>query len=175
MRYTAAYLLAILGGNPSPDVAAIAKILGSVGIECDEKRAQQVVDACHGKNVDDIIAKGMEKIENLTLANTSEVTNIVDPPKKEPEVPGQTPANDSPPGSPSGEGMVSHYFNFHSYIMLYFNSSTCSDNEKISTLGKSRSKQEFYVTMLLLLFFVLFNENNKICTNFFKYEILNYR
>lgn len=70
MRYTAAYLLAILGSNASPDVADIAKILGSVGIECDEKRAQQVIDACKGQNVNEIIANGMAKMD-VALANTA--------------------------------------------------------------------------------------------------------
>lgn len=70
MRYTAAYLLAILGSNASPDVADIAKILGSVGIECDEKHAQQVIDACKGQNVNEIIANGMAKMD-VALANTA--------------------------------------------------------------------------------------------------------
>ncbi|CAF2831486.1 unnamed protein product [Rotaria sp. Silwood2] len=75
MRYPAAYLLAILGGNSSPDVAAIAKILGSVGIECDEQRAQKVIDACKGRDVNEIIAEGLKKMDNSTLISTSMVTS----------------------------------------------------------------------------------------------------
>ncbi|CAF3675121.1 unnamed protein product [Rotaria sp. Silwood1] len=74
MRYSAAYLLAILGGNSSPDVAAIAKIIGSVGIECDEQRAQKVIDACKGKDVNEIIAEGLKKIDGVALTSTPMVT-----------------------------------------------------------------------------------------------------
>ncbi|CAF4637618.1 unnamed protein product [Rotaria sp. Silwood2] len=74
MRYSAAYLLAVLGGNPSPDAAAIAKILGSVGIEYDEIRAQRVVDACKGKDVNEIIAEGLKKIDTIASTNVSMVT-----------------------------------------------------------------------------------------------------
>ncbi|CAF0890903.1 unnamed protein product [Rotaria sordida] len=74
MRYSAAYLLAILGGNPSPDVAAIAKIMGSVGIECDEQRAQKVIDACKGRDVNEIIAEGLKKIDGIGLTSTPMVT-----------------------------------------------------------------------------------------------------
>jgi ribosomal protein L12E/L44/L45/RPP1/RPP2 len=163
MRYTAAYLLAILGGNPAPDVAAIAKILGSVGIECDEKRAQQVVDACHGKNVDDIIAKGMEKIENVALANTSGVAlPTIDDEKhdsskeNEPKANGSTSVCDSEPSSPSQEpGLVSLYcyLTIVIFIDMFLYSSTYSHDEQISTHVKSQSKQELHVTILLSFFF----------------------
>ncbi|CAF1083258.1 unnamed protein product [Adineta steineri] len=76
MRYSAAYLLAVLGGNPSPSVADITNILGSVGIECDEKRAQEVIDACKGRSVDDIIASGMKKIDDLSMIETQTVATI---------------------------------------------------------------------------------------------------
>lgn len=65
MRYAAAYVLATLAGNNNPDVAAISKILGSVGIECDKDKAQKVIDACHGKSVDDIIEEGNKKLSSL--------------------------------------------------------------------------------------------------------------
>lgn len=65
MRYAAAYLLAVLGGNPTPKVTDIAKILGSVGVDCDEERAQLVVDACKGRNLEEIIADGIKKLDSL--------------------------------------------------------------------------------------------------------------
>lgn len=65
MRYAAAYVLATLAGNANPDVATISKILGSVGIDCDNKKAQQVIDACKGKNVDQIIEEGTKKLSSL--------------------------------------------------------------------------------------------------------------
>jgi large subunit ribosomal protein LP2 len=116
MRYTAAYLLAVLGGNRSPDVADIAKILGSVGIECDEKRAQKVVDACKGRNVDEIIANGMEKIDDASILNTSAVTTNAETSAAGSTAPIPVPGNSapsrtpSPPGSPLDTDFVSLYF-----------------------------------------------------------------
>jgi large subunit ribosomal protein LP2 len=65
MRYAAAYVLATLSGNTTPDVATISKILGSVGIDCDNAKAQKVIDACKGKNIDQIIEAGTKKLSSL--------------------------------------------------------------------------------------------------------------
>ena len=65
MRYAAAYVLATLAGNANPDVATIAKIIGSVGIDCDKDKAQKVIDACKGKSVDQIIEEGTKKLSSL--------------------------------------------------------------------------------------------------------------
>lgn len=43
MRYVAAYLLAVLGGNTSPSAKDIKAILGSVGIEADDERLNKVL------------------------------------------------------------------------------------------------------------------------------------
>lgn len=42
MRYVAAYLLAVLGGNTSPSTKDIKSILGSVGIEAEDERLNKV-------------------------------------------------------------------------------------------------------------------------------------
>lgn len=65
MRYAAAYVLAVLAGNTSPDATSISKILGSVGIDCDNTKAQKVIDACKGKDVEQIIAEGTKKLSSL--------------------------------------------------------------------------------------------------------------
>jgi len=65
MRYAAAYVLATLAGNANPDVATISKILGSVGVDCDNAKAQKVIDACKGKTVDQIIEAGTKKLSSL--------------------------------------------------------------------------------------------------------------
>jgi len=67
MRYAAAYVLATLGGNTNPDVSAISKILGSVGIDCDKTKAQKVIDACKGKDIEQIIAEGTKKLSSLPV------------------------------------------------------------------------------------------------------------
>ncbi|KAF2352037.1 Ribosomal protein L12 family [Trinorchestia longiramus] len=64
MRYGAAYLLAALSGS-SPSAKDLEKILGSVGIDCDAAQAKLVVNALSGKNVEEVIAEGMEKIGGL--------------------------------------------------------------------------------------------------------------
>ncbi|CAF3299197.1 unnamed protein product [Rotaria sp. Silwood2] len=71
MRYAAAYVLATLAGNTNPDVSTISKILGSVGIDCDNTKAQKVIDACKGKNVDQIIEEGTKKLSSLPVGGAS--------------------------------------------------------------------------------------------------------
>ncbi|KAK2517875.1 Rplp2 [Columba livia] len=64
MRYVAAYLLAVLGGNESPTSKDLKKILDSVGIETDDERMNKVViSELNGKNIEDVIAQAEEKKE----------------------------------------------------------------------------------------------------------------
>lgn len=65
MRYIAAYMLAILGGNKSPSEADIKKILGSVEVEFDAENAKRVVSELSGKNLDELITKGSEKLATI--------------------------------------------------------------------------------------------------------------
>lgn len=48
MRYVAAYLLAVLGGNTSPSAKDIKAILSSVGIEADDERLNKVLSFNNG-------------------------------------------------------------------------------------------------------------------------------
>ena len=143
MKYTAAYLLALLGGNSSPDVAAIAKILGSVGIECDEKRAQQVIDACQGRNVEEIIANGMTKIDdvlgNVTTATTEQVPSKVPLVKNEPP----STREETPPGSPGDDpSFVSSCIDLIIFTNIFSFRWAYSIEIMLFNLGKSYSKQE---------------------------------
>ncbi|XP_075019059.1 large ribosomal subunit protein P2 isoform X2 [Calonectris borealis] len=63
MRYVAAYLLAVLGGNESPTSKDLKKILDSVGIETDDERMNKVISELNGKNIEDVIAQAEEKKE----------------------------------------------------------------------------------------------------------------
>lgn len=65
MRYVAAYLLAVLGGKDSPAAGDIEKILSSVGIEADSERLNKVVNELKGKSIDELIAKGREKLSSM--------------------------------------------------------------------------------------------------------------
>ncbi|XP_070683699.1 large ribosomal subunit protein P2-like [Pempheris klunzingeri] len=65
MRYVAAYLLAALGGNESPEAKDIKKILESVGIEADDARLTKVISELSGKNVNEVIATGYGKLASM--------------------------------------------------------------------------------------------------------------
>nr|AUX14772.1 ribosomal protein P2-like protein [Dermatophagoides pteronyssinus] len=65
MRYVAAYLLAVLGGNKSPSKDDITKILSSVGIEVDDEKLSKVVTELKGKSIDELIAQGSEKLASV--------------------------------------------------------------------------------------------------------------
>lgn len=62
MRYVAAYLLAVLGGNENPTAADIEKILGSVGIDVDEEKLSKVISELKGKSINEVIAEGQSKL-----------------------------------------------------------------------------------------------------------------
>ncbi|XP_020835010.1 large ribosomal subunit protein P2 isoform X2 [Phascolarctos cinereus] len=68
MRYVAAYLLAVLGGNDSPNSKDLKKILDSVGIETDEERLKKVISELSGKNIEDVIAQGSSKLASMPAA-----------------------------------------------------------------------------------------------------------
>lgn len=65
MRYVAAYLLAVLGGNASPSNADIEKILSSVGVEVDAARVTKVIGELKGKSIEELIAQGREKLSSM--------------------------------------------------------------------------------------------------------------
>ena len=164
MRYSAAYLLALLGGNSSPDVAAIAKILTSVGIECDRDRAQKVIDACAGRNVEEIIAGGMIKLSDV-LTNTSSETTAQTP-SIQPPVENQTApvegTEPQPPDSPidddtfvSACAHLIDLFLMTMFFMIYFRL-VCSIDVRSFNRGKSYSKEEAMSSTIILAIFVLF-------------------
>lgn len=65
MRYVAAYLLAVLGGNENPTAADIEKILGSVGIDVDQEKLGKVISELKGKSINDVIAEGQAKLASV--------------------------------------------------------------------------------------------------------------
>lgn len=68
MRYVAAYLLAVLGGNNNPSEADIKKILSSVGIDADSEQLKKVVGELSGKNLEEVIAEGRAKLASMPAA-----------------------------------------------------------------------------------------------------------
>lgn len=65
MRYVAAYMLAILGGNKAPSEADVKKILGSVGVEYNAEQSKKVVSELSGKDLEELIKKGSEKLATI--------------------------------------------------------------------------------------------------------------
>ena len=51
MRVVAAYLLAVLGGNKSPAVADVEKILAAGGVEVEAARIEKLVAELKGKDL----------------------------------------------------------------------------------------------------------------------------
>ncbi len=71
MRYVAAYLLATLAGNQSPDLAALEKILSSAGIEVDKTKATKVIESLKGKSVEQLIKDGSAKLATMPAASAA--------------------------------------------------------------------------------------------------------
>jgi large subunit ribosomal protein LP2 len=62
MRFIAAYLLATLGGNPSPTKDDVRAILGSVGAEVEEAKLEMLFKEVEGKDLAELLAAGREKL-----------------------------------------------------------------------------------------------------------------
>jgi len=65
MKHIAAYLLAVLGGNPNPDDKAIKAILNAAGIEADPAHLQKLLGELKNKDLSDILAKGRTKLASV--------------------------------------------------------------------------------------------------------------
>ncbi|KAJ7339128.1 dimerization domain of ribosomal protein P1P2, partial [Mycena albidolilacea] len=67
MRYLAAYLLLQIGigGKASPSAADIKKLIGTVGIETDDKRLDKLISELKGKYIDEPIAEGSSKLASV--------------------------------------------------------------------------------------------------------------
>ncbi|KAL1925449.1 ribosomal P2 domain-containing protein [Calcarisporiella thermophila] len=65
MRHLAAYMLLTLGGNASPSAEDIKSILSTVGIEAEEERLNQLLSELAGKDLNELIAQGKEKLASV--------------------------------------------------------------------------------------------------------------
>ena len=84
MRYVAAYLLAVLGGNSNPGKEEITRILESIGLDVDDERLSkvaprslstcllsccppppQVMSELEGKDINVVIEEGMGKLASM--------------------------------------------------------------------------------------------------------------
>lgn len=65
MKVVAAYLLALLGGNPSPSAKDLTAILSSVGAEADQDKIKFLLSELEGKDITEVIASGREKFASV--------------------------------------------------------------------------------------------------------------
>ncbi|KAL9322683.1 hypothetical protein ACSQ67_010736 [Phaseolus vulgaris] len=66
MKVVAAYLLAVLGGNPSPSATDIKHILGAVGADAEEELIALLLEEVKGKDFNELLASGREKISAVS-------------------------------------------------------------------------------------------------------------
>ncbi|KAL3142129.1 60S acidic ribosomal protein P2 [Trebouxia sp. C0010 RCD-2024] len=65
MRVISAYLLAVLGGNESPNADDIKTILDSVSIEADSERVDKLLSELEGKSIEEVISAGVSKLASV--------------------------------------------------------------------------------------------------------------
>ncbi|KAF5092778.1 hypothetical protein D0Z00_004420 [Geotrichum galactomycetum] len=65
MKYLAAYLLLTTAGNASPSAADIKAVLSAVGIEVEDDRVEALLKEVSGKDVQELIAEGSEKLASV--------------------------------------------------------------------------------------------------------------
>ncbi|KAK0660937.1 60S acidic ribosomal protein P2 [Lasiodiplodia hormozganensis] len=68
MKHLAAYLLLGLGGNTSPSAADVKAVLESVGVEADSDRLDKLIAELEGKDIQELIASGAEKLASVPSA-----------------------------------------------------------------------------------------------------------
>jgi len=71
MKYVAAYMLASMGGKKEPVADDLEKILGSAGLDTSAESMEKVVSALKGKDIADVIAKGLSKLSSVNVSATS--------------------------------------------------------------------------------------------------------
>lgn len=65
MKFLAAYLLLVEGGNASPSAADIVALLETVGAEVDETRINTLLKELEGKTVAELVAEGQTKLASV--------------------------------------------------------------------------------------------------------------
>ncbi len=58
MKYLAAYLLLVIGGNATPSAENVAAVITSVGGEADEANIASLIAELEGKDIHELIASG---------------------------------------------------------------------------------------------------------------------
>ena len=67
MRHVAALLLCVLGGNATPTVADLEKVITSFGGEFNQEQAEKLVKELEGKNIEEVIKAGKVKLATVSV------------------------------------------------------------------------------------------------------------
>ncbi|KAK6461475.1 60S acidic ribosomal protein P2 [Scheffersomyces coipomensis] len=65
MKYLAAYLLLVQGGNASPSTSDISTLLETVGVEAEESRISNLLAELEGKDINTLISEGNGKLASV--------------------------------------------------------------------------------------------------------------
>ncbi|GBG30881.1 60S acidic ribosomal protein P2 [Hondaea fermentalgiana] len=65
MQYVAAYMLLALGGKEAPSSDDIKGLLEKAGVEVNEEKLETFVKAVEGKDINELIAQGKEKMVTI--------------------------------------------------------------------------------------------------------------
>uniref|UniRef100_M4B8F7 60S acidic ribosomal protein P2 n=1 Tax=Hyaloperonospora arabidopsidis (strain Emoy2) TaxID=559515 RepID=M4B8F7_HYAAE len=68
MRHVAALLLCVLGGNATPSVSDLEKVVKSFGGEFDKEQAEKLVKELEGKNVEEVVKAGKAKLATVSVS-----------------------------------------------------------------------------------------------------------
>merc|ERR1711966_284058 len=65
MKYLAAYMLAVEGGNNTPSEDDVKKILSAIGAEVDDAKVTELFTQMDGKDLKEVLAAGHEKLPRM--------------------------------------------------------------------------------------------------------------
>ncbi|CCH58061.1 hypothetical protein TBLA_0A02620 [Henningerozyma blattae CBS 6284] len=76
MKYLAAYLLLVEGGNATPSVADIKAVVETVGVEANDARIKELLASLEGKgSLAEIIAEGQKKFASVPAGGAAAATS----------------------------------------------------------------------------------------------------
>lgn len=76
MRYVSAYMLAAMGAKHHVTIHDIENILGSVGVECERDKVEEVIKKMRGKTVDELITEGSKYLASVSAAPCIGITLV---------------------------------------------------------------------------------------------------
>jgi large subunit ribosomal protein LP2 len=65
MKYIAAYVLLVLGGNSSPKQEDVTDVLAAVGVQADAQQLSLLIKDLQGKDIYDLLASGSKAIDDI--------------------------------------------------------------------------------------------------------------